>query len=280
MKKWLHSASFRVLALLLAAAVLGCAAAAGAASASSPFSSVLSVLFTPLRQVSASLSESLSAYSGYFVSADYYRQRSQELENELASLRADMVDYEQIKQKLTTYEQFLEVKEQNPDYTFAPGAVIARDSADLYYSFVLDCGSNDGVSVNDPVIFGSYLAGVVKEVRPSSCVVKTFLDPSVHVSAYEVRSREEGIVSGETALAADGLCRLSGLSRDTAVAEGGIVCTAGVGGVYPRDLILGSVREVVDETTDVSTYAVLEPGIDFHELTDAFVLIDFAGKGE
>lgn len=280
MKKWLRSTACKVVCILLAAAVLGIAAAAASDSATSPLSSALSVVFSPLRQVSASLADSFSDFSGYFVSADYYRQRAQELEDELAELRADMVDYEQMKQKLTTYEQFLEVKEQNPDYTFAPGAVIARDSADLYYSFVLDCGSVDGVSVNDPVIFGSYLAGVVKEVRSSSCVVKTFLDPSVHVSAYEVRSREEGFVSGQTDLAMDGECRLSGLSRNTAVAEGGIVCTSGVGGIYPRDLILGSVREVVDETTDVSSYAVLVPGIDFHELTDAFVLIDFAGKGE
>ena len=93
------------------------------------------------------------------MSSGYYRDRVEELEGELASLRSQMVDYEQTRQKLETYEQFLELKEQNPDYTFAEGAVIARDSADLYYSFVLDCGEQDGVSVDDPVIFGSYLAG-------------------------------------------------------------------------------------------------------------------------
>ena len=95
-----------------------------------------------------------------------------------------------------------------------------------------------------------------------------------------MRSREEGYVSGNPSLALEGQCRLSGLQRDTAVSAGGIVCTSGVGGIYPRDLIIGTVNEVVDETVDISAYAVLEPGIDFGELTDAFVLIDFAGKGE
>lgn len=280
MKTFFNSVPCKVIAVLLCAAILGCASAAASENASSPVSTALGVVFSPLKRAAATISNSLSDFSAYFVSSGYYRDRVEELEGELASLRSQMVDYEQTRQKLETYEQFLELKEQNPDYTFAEGAVIARDSADLYYSFVLDCGEQDGVSVDDPVIFGSYLAGVVKEVRSSSCVVKTFLDPSVNVSAYEVRSREEGYVSGNTSLALEGQCRLSGLQRDTAVSAGGIVCTSGVGGIYPRDLIIGTVNEVVDETVDISAYAVLEPGIDFGELTDAFVLIDFAGKGE
>ncbi len=280
MKRFFGSSAFKCIAVLLCAAVLGCVAASYSEKGTSPISSALGVVFTPMKKAAAVISDGLSDFNGRFVSSEYYRRQNEQLENEIAELRGQLVDYEQTKQKLDSYEEFLELKQANPDYKFASGSVIARDAADMYYSFVLDCGSNDGVSVNDPVIFGSYLAGVVKEVRTSSCVVKTFLDPSVNVSAYEVRSREEGFAEGDTMLAFDGCCRFSGLSRDTAVTKGGIVCTSGIGGIYPRDLIIGTVSEVADETADISSYAVVVPGIDFGELTDAFVLIGFAGKGE
>ena len=190
------------------------------------------------------------------------------------------MDYEQTAQKLDEYEKMLGLKESNPDFKFAAGTVIARDAADRYGAFVLDCGSADGVAVDDPVLCGNYLVGVVKAVRVTSCTVETFLHPEISVSAYEVRSREEGYVSGDAALAGRGMCRLGGLAGDTAVSVGGIVCTSGIGGIYPRDLIVGTVREIKTETADISAYAVLEPGVDLSALTAAFVLTDFAGKGE
>ena len=46
----------------------------------------------------------------------------------------------------------------------APASIIARDSADLFYSFTLNKGSSDGVEPNDPVISGQYLVGRVERV--------------------------------------------------------------------------------------------------------------------
>lgn len=280
MKKWFRSVSFKVLVILLCASALGCVAASLSRGASSPVTNALGVVFAPLERAAAYVSDGIAHANGRFVSSGYYMGEIDRLQSQIEDLRSQLVDYEQSRQKLALYEEFLGLKERHPDYTFAPGTVIARDSTDLYDSFVLDCGSVDGVSVNDPVIYGAYLAGVVKEVRTSSCVVKTCLNPGVSISAYEVRSREEGYVEGTAQLALDGSCRMSALSRNTAVSRGGIVCTSGIGGIYPRDLIIGTVTLVADETADISSYAVIEPSVDFHDLTDVFVLTDFSGQGE
>lgn len=280
MKKFFNSLGFKTAALLVCVAILGCVAAAASSKKSSPLSSFVGAVFTPLQKAAAYISEGMSNFTGSFVSSDYYRAENERLQNEIADLRSQLVDYEQTKQKLDSYKDFLGLKEKNPDYEFAAASVITRDTADMYYSFVLDCGSSDGVKVNDPVIYGSYLAGVVKEVRTSSCVVETFMNPGINVSVYEVRSREEGYVCGSPILAVESKCKMSGLSRNTEASHGGIICTSGIGGVYPRDLIVGTVSEIVDETADISSYAVIVPGIDFNELTDVFVLTNFAGKGE
>lgn len=78
-------------------------------------------------------------------------------------------------------------------------------------------GSNDGIAVNDPVIYGKYLVGVVTSVTLTQCTIKTILNPSVNTSAYEIRTRDLGFVTTTAAYAKNGLCTMPGLSSSTAV---------------------------------------------------------------
>ncbi len=280
MRKFLKSSAFRIAAVLLCAALLGCVAASSTLGGATPLSRAVDFVFTPLEKLSAAISKNLSDMNAAFTSSRYYQEKMREMQDTIDELRSQMVDYEQTAQKLADYEAVLGLKESNADYVFAAGSVISRDSSDGYYSFVLDCGAKDGVALNDPVVSGQYLVGVVKEVRDTSCVARTFLSPEINVSAYEVRSREEGFISGTAALSRRGECSFSGLEKGTSVAKGGIVCTSGIGGLYPRDLIIGTVTEVLDEAENASAYAVVVPGVNVSELVTAFVLTDFAGKGE
>ena len=160
------------------------------------------------------------------------------------------------------------------------GTVIGRVAADVFGSFVLNCGASDGVSVGDPVISGEYLIGLVSEVTPTTCTVLSVCDPKVNAAAYEIRTGETGYTETTAKLGVDGKLKLTGLSRSTAVAPGGIVCTSGVGGVYPRGLIIGTVTAVEKEEGDISYYAEVQPEIDLSEVQDAFVITDFEGKGD
>jgi rod shape-determining protein MreC len=148
----------------------------------------------------------------------------------------------------------------------------------LFCSFTLNKGSSNDVSVNDPVLYGKYLVGVVSSVSATQCKVSSVLNPQVSASAYEVRSRESGFVETTAELSEQGLLRLPGLLRTTAISPGGIVCTSGTGGIYPRDLIIGTVREVISGSQGISSYAVIEPGVDFKQLQDVFILVDFIGQ--
>ena len=151
--------------------------------------------------------------------------------------------------------------------------------SDAFGSFTLNKGELDGVAVNNPVIYGKYLVGVVVKTAPTYCVVNTVLNPEVNVSAYEVRTRETGYSTTTVELAKKSQCCLSGLVRSTAIAPGGIVCTSGVGGVYPADLIIGTVSEIKDDTTNISSYAVIDTQVDFSQLRDVFVITYFKGMG-
>lgn len=279
MGDFFRSRKFKILAGILAALFAGTVIAAVSSSGSSPVSSALGVVFSPLQRLSSFVSEKLSDFSVNFRSSSVYADKVRELEKEIEEYQLQLIEFQQTKQKLKLYEEFLELKEEHTDFTFESASVIANDSADVFYSFVLNKGSSNGVEVNDPVIYGKHLVGVVHSVRPTSCVVYTILDPKVNVSAYDSRSREFGYVTTDAELALKQQCYLPGLKRNTAISKGSVICTTGIGGIYPKDLIIGTVEDVLNDPHDVSAYAVINTDIVIPDLRDVFVITAFDGQG-
>lgn len=280
MKRFLRSAVFRNLVVIAVVLLMGALVASLTHNASSPFTSVISVVFSPLQKFSASIAENLDDLSSAFVSSSVYKQQNEELSAELEEYRKKLADYDELKKKVDAYEEFYGIKQSNPDFEFSYGSVISRDAADAYGSFVLDTGSKDGVEVDDPVIYGDYVVGIVKKVNFSTCVVYSVLDPRVNIGAYESGTREDGYISGDAKLYKKGLCRLSGLDASTSVVGGGIVCTSGAGGVFPNGLIIGEVTAVHDDDVSAAFYAEVKPFAGLDKLTDVFVITSFEGQGE
>ena len=280
MKRFLRSQGFRNLVVIAVVIFLGILTAAFTHNSSSPVTSALGTVFLPLQKLSAAISENLGELSVSFRSASVYEEENRELKKELEEYRKKLADYDEMKKKVDSYEDFYGVKKQNPDFEFSYGSVLSRDAADAYGSFVINVGSKDGVEVDDPVIYGEYVVGIVKKVNFSTCVVYTVLDPRVNVGAMESGTREFGYVCGDTALFKDGMCKLSGLDSSPSVVGGGIVCTSGAGGVFPDGLLIGEVVSVKDDDVSAGFYAQVKPFVDFSKLSDVFVITSFEGQGE
>ena len=278
MFRFFKSTAFKIFAVIVAALLAGSVFAVASRSGSSPLTSVTSVVFGPVSRLASYAASEFSKLPISFKSSSTLQKQVDELNKKIDSLTEQLVDYEQIKNKNRFYQEFLGIKEEHSDYVFAEAAIIGRNAADNLSSFTLNKGSANGISVNDPVIYGKYLVGVVESVTPTQCTVSTILNPKVNVSAYEVRTRDMGFVTSTVALSKEGHCHMPGLSSSTAVTVGGIVCTSGVGGIFPRDLIIGNIVDVVDGTVDISASAIIEPGVDFSEITDVFIITDFDGQ--
>ncbi|MBR4858912.1 MAG: rod shape-determining protein MreC [Clostridia bacterium] len=280
MIRFLKSSAFKMFAIIAAALLAGSVFAVASRSGSSPLTSVISVVFGPLSRLSSYVASEFADIPVSFKSSSELLKENEELQKKIDNLTDQLVDYEQLRHKNEFYQQFLDIKEEHSDYTFAEAAIIGRDAADNMGSFTLNKGSAHDIKVNDPVIYGKYLVGVVASVTPTQCTVNTILNPKVNVSAYEVRTRDLGYVTSTVALAQEGHCHMPGLASSTAVTAGGIVCTSGVGGIFPRDLIIGNIVDVVDGTVDISASAIIEPGMDFAEITDVFIITSFDGQNQ
>ncbi len=280
MNRFVKSTWFKIIVAIFALLFVLLIFSAASKKGSSPLSSVFGTVTEPFARISSGIGNGFSKATGGLRSKAKYEEEIKSLKKQIAGYQKELADYEQLKQQNELYQNALGVKEKNSDFEFVYASVIGRDAADVYTSFTLSKGSKDGIAVNDPVICGEgQLVGLVSKVSKTYCVVSTILDPKVSVSAYEVRTRETGYVSNTTIMSETGLVRIAGLARTTSVTAGGVVCSTGVGGVYPRDLIIGTVKEIKDDDHTISSYLVVEPTISIKDIEDVLVITDFEGQG-
>ena len=275
MKQFFRSYTFKAFLAVLAVLLCGALMASLTVEKESPFSAAVNFVFTPINRLAAGAANGMRNLRLHFRSSTYYEAEIETLKKQLAESREKTVDYEQLQQKLELYEKFLEIKEEHADYKFCPASKISSDASDLYGSMTLNRGTLHDVHVNDPVILEKYLVGVVTAVSPTQCTVSTLLNPSVFVSAYEIRTREAGYVETTASMAKNGLVRLAGATRTTSMSAGGIVCTSGTGGIFPKDLLIGEIVEITDADENISSYAVIRPYVDFDNLIDVFIITNF-----
>lgn len=237
---------------------------------------LLSVVLTPLQKVTSALSGGAASVWEKYTSIDDVMDRNEQLEAENAELRQQMVDYDRIKAENDAYKALARIQDTNSEASYVSAFVIGRDPLDEFGGFTLDQGSTDGVAVNDAIISDrGYLLGVVVEVDATSCKVMTILHPSFNAAGVISRTRENGIITGSADYAADGQCVLTNLDRTTEARKGDQVITTGLGGVFPANLLVGTVQEVVPEQSGKSSSAVILPGADPRTVKHVFIITEY-----
>ena len=271
MKRFLKTAAVRTFAVVFAALVAGALLSVALRGPSSIITSAVGLVTTPLQGLSMSLSRSLRGFGSYFRSSKVLQAQLAARDREIASLRERLVDYDKSKKENAFYEKFLELKRENPNYQFAEATIVGLDDAGHFTSYKLNRGSASGIHAGDPVLYSKYLVGIVTSVELTSCTVETILNPNTHVAIYNTASGAMGLTDNTPEWAQKGYCIVPQLERSAFVDAGDLLCTSGLGENYPRDLILGTVKEMLDEP--VSVTAVVIPAVDFQNLSNVIVLI-------
>ena len=237
---------------------------------------LLSVALTPLQKLTASISSEVASVWEKYTSLDSVIAQNELLEEENAELRQQMVDYDRMKAENEAYKALARIQDKNAEMTYVSGFVIGRDPLEEFGGFTLDKGTTDGVAVNDAIISDrGYLLGMVVEADATSCKVMTILHPSFNAAVVVSRTRENGILNGNADYAADGLCALTNLDRNAESRKGDQVITTGLGGVFPPNLLVGTVQEVVPEQSGKSSIAVVKPGADPRTIKHVFIITDY-----
>lgn len=147
--------------------------------------------------------------------------------------------------------------------------VIGRPSSTWEGVVILDLGSEDGVRSGMPVLAEQGVVGQVVEVTLGSSRVRLITDQRSGTAALVQRTRATGVVMGSV----DGGLSMDFVDRKFLPKRGDVVLTSGLGGVYPKGLLIGEVVEVDAKAGSLFPEIVVESKVPFGSLEEALVLM-------
>jgi rod shape-determining protein MreC len=154
--------------------------------------------------------------------------------------------------------------------------VIARDTDNLFSTLTINKGSRQGVTKGMPVVaYQGDLEGLVGKVvlvGPGSAEILPLYDPQCMVSARVDSTRDEGLIQGEgkdrgTVV----MTYVKKIAKDK-ISYGDLVVTSGLGGLYPKGINVGRIRDIKAPTYETSLVLQVEPIVDFDKLEYLFLL--------
>lgn len=242
--------------------------------------SLMDYILTPMQKISSKVTDkAMSVLPKEKKSAQEYEKEIQNLKLELKRMRTILVDYYDVKRENAQYLKFYDLKKQNKSLSFKTAEVIAKDPNDLFFGFTLDKGTSEGISINDPVITENGLIGRVASVNKHSCKVKTILSPEYKIGVIDKASGDSGVIIGKKSLANENKTAMMYISAQNKMNPDDIIVTTGLGGICPKDLPVGKIKEIKNDDYDSSFLAVIEPFDDIKSLIDVFIVTEFQGKG-
>ncbi len=236
---------------------------------------IMGAVSVPFRTATAQISQKFSLLKDRTINIDQIIEENERLKNENKELMQKQIDYDKIKLENEQYKEFLEIKEENPEYEIATASVIGRDGLDKFYSFTIDAGEDEGIEENDVVMSSVGVVGVVVETGPNFSRVSTILSPSVSVACFVSSTRDTGVVCGDSRFSTKGKTVIKYLPSNTEAAVGDIISTTGMGEVFPKDLLVGTIEEIAADSSGNYNYAVVKPVSEISEIKTVFIIKSF-----
>jgi rod shape-determining protein MreC len=213
-----------------------------------------------------------NVWKGYFHLVGLEKE-NQRLKREVEELRHQVNEYREAYLTNQRLRGLLNFKKSIAT-PLLPAEVVAFDPSGWFQTILIDKGSNDGVAQDMAVVNASGLVGRVIGVSSHHAKVLLILDPNSAVDGLVQRSRARGILVGR----GRGNCLLNYVQRNEDVQVGDQVISSGMGGVFPKGLLLGTVQEVVRGTSGLFQAVEVQPAVDFGRLEELMVVVQLPAE--
>jgi rod shape-determining protein MreC len=267
MKKRKKAYSFILLLMLLLVLAQVTAGRQGVTTAEKALLTVMAPVQGVFQRLTRSVESVLATVKNYQI----VLEENQRLNDQLASVFMLQERLDELRQENNRLRQMLDY-EARSEYQLVAAEVIARDPSDWFHTITINRGSVHGIEERMAVVTSVGLVGSVLSVSPLSSQVLLITDAGRGVSAFVQRSREPGevgVVDGD--LERPGYLRIERLPRNANLQPGDTIITSGLGGIYPKGLVIGYVLETLED--GISQQATLQPAANFNRLEEVFVVI-------
>jgi rod shape-determining protein MreC len=195
------------------------------------------------------------------------RRENRRLRAELAQLRTERSQLAELEVENRRLSELLELREALQLKAIAAN-IIGSDATGVSRTLILNEGSANGLEPEMAVLSIGGVVGKIISVSPSAARVLLINDHNSALDAFDQRSRARGIIAG---VVEDDLT-MRYVDRSEDIAKGDAIVTSGLDGIFPRGLLVGTVKNVERKGPGLFLNVEVTPAADFHRLEQVLVV--------
>lgn len=223
----------------------------------------------------------LDGFTEGFRSKKKLIEENKTLQSKVDDLTAENSRLTQNVSELARLQELYQLDQQYNEYDKIAAEVIAKNSGNWYATFTINRGSEDGILVDQNVIAGSGLVGIVTEVGAHWATVRSIIDDASNVSAMTVSTSANCVVCGDLRLMDEGKLQFIHLKDDEdKIQEGEKIVTSAVSDKFLKGILIGYVSEIEEEPNNLTKTGTLTPAVDFEHLQEVLVIKELKQQKE
>jgi rod shape-determining protein MreC len=224
----------------------------------------------PLESAMTQASRNLDRVTSVLGDIAALRAENQRLMAADTALRRQVIELDAAAKENANLRQALDFK-RSFGHSMVAAQVVGRGPDGFSRTLEIDRGTADGVQPGMIVATAAGLVGRVTEAGPHGAIVQTLADPRSRVNVYLAKSGLQGTVTGgPTALNLE-----VEHSLGVKASSGEWALTSGVGGGYPRGLVVGELASITYRPASTTDQALLAWVNEPASLSLLLVITDF-----
>jgi rod shape-determining protein MreC len=233
------------------------------------FDALLMEICSPFQKASTFVSKTIRGTFQQYVFLVNLEIENRKLKQKVAELEGENHHIKELRLANERLRHLLQFREKNSP-SMVGAEVIGQDPSSWFKSVTIDKGERDGVKQGMAVVSPTGVIGQILKTAPHYATVLLITDYNSAVDCIVQRTRAKAMVEGK----GENRCQLKYLLRTEEVAVGDAVITSGLGGKFPKGLMVGEIKKVDKKGHGVFQYAELVPSVDFTQIEEVFVIME------
>lgn len=175
-------------------------------------------------------------------------------------------------QELLRLRELYDLDTQYMQYPKVGARVIASSSVRWYNEFRLDKGMADDIQPDMNVIYGGGLLGIVTDVGPNYCTVRTLIDDDFSVYGESQYSGDTCLIQGNMDLYESGYLEISNIDKDAVFNDGDAVITSSLSTKFLPGILIGYAQDITMNDSHLTKSGRLIPAASFENIKEVLII--------
>lgn len=232
-------------------------------------------VLTPMQRGINNVGKGILGRLQAFQNVKSLRAENKELKQKIEKLTNENQQLSKEKYELDELRRLYELDSKYTDYKKVAARIIASDTNNWFYSFIVDKGEEDGILVGMNVLAGNGLVGIVSETGRNYSRIRSIIDDNSNVSGMSIQSLDTCIVSGNLKLMKEsGEIMVSMISMDAEFDENAEIVTSHISDRYLQGILIGYLHDIQIDSSNMTKTAKLIPAVNFTRLDEVLIITE------